>query len=145
DWLQDEDVHRILDHPVRVAGSKLDVGDHPVAPVVRVELAARSASQLLVLPDRAEAQAAERGRLAGKDGRRLRARRIPGDADDPRFDQGWGNGQYGENRECDGSHGLSPHGQRRRAVAAASTNAADPWDGCVAHKRKVKGWRVSRA
>src|SRR2546422_1636617 len=74
DGLQDEDVHRVLDHAGGgIARRELDAGDALVARVIRVELAKGGAAQLLVLADRAEAQAAEGWRLPGEIGRRLRA------------------------------------------------------------------------
>ncbi len=59
-WLEDQHIHRVLDHAARVLGRELDVGDDRVARVVRVDLAKGAAPNLLVLADGAERHSLER-------------------------------------------------------------------------------------
>ena len=71
DRLQDVDVHRVLDVAARVARRELDVGDDPVASVVRVDFAVGLAAQLLVGAGGPERARHARDRIL--EGRRLDA------------------------------------------------------------------------
>jgi len=63
DRLEDEDVGRVLDLAVAVPRREFDVGDEGISRIRGVELAEGGAAELLVLADRSEREAAERGRL----------------------------------------------------------------------------------
>ena len=53
----------VLDHPSRVAGREVDVRDHVVPRIGRVDFAKRTQPQFLVGPDLAERYALEGRRL----------------------------------------------------------------------------------
>src|SRR5437899_680956 len=61
--LEDVEVERVLDHAARVARRELEIDDHGILRIVRVDLAVRLADKLFVLPDALERVAAEGRRL----------------------------------------------------------------------------------
>ena len=60
DRFQYVEVGRILDHPVRIPGSQIDVLDDRVRGVVRIHLTVGGAGKLFELPDAPERRPGER-------------------------------------------------------------------------------------